>query len=105
MTEDIEDLKEKRLEELKNQQNSQEEIEEERRSQTKELAKQFLTSEAQSRLENIRAARPEQASSIEQQIIQLGQTGRVQGKISDSDLKHMLKSLNEKGSDFNIKHR
>lgn len=102
---DIEDLKEERLEELQNQAEQQEDQEEQRKKQIKEAAKEYLTSEAQSRLENVRAARPDQASSIEHQIAQLGMSGRVQGKINDSELKDMLKKLNEKGSDYNIKHR
>lgn len=97
---DIEDIREKKLEEMQEQ--SEQEDQEE---QIKEAAKEYLTGEAQSRLENVRAARPEQASSIEQQIAQLGMTGRIQGKIDDSELKTMLKKLNKKGSDYNIKHR
>jgi programmed cell death protein 5 len=98
--EDIEDLREERLEEMQEQ-----EQQEDREEQVKEAAKEYLTSEAQSRLENVRAARPEQASSIEQQIARLGMTGRIEGKINDSELKTMLKKLTEKGSDYNIKHR
>jgi len=102
---DIDDLKEERLKELQEQQEDQGELEEQREQQAQQLAKQYLTSNAQSRLENVRAARPEQASSIEHQIVQLGSTGRIQGKINDSELKEMLKKLNEKGSDYNIKYR
>ena len=99
---DIEDIKEERVEELQ-QQGEQEE--QDQKEQIREAAKEYLTGEAQSRLENVRAARPEQASSIEQQIAQLGMTNRIQGKINDSELKTMLKKLNEKGSDYKIKHR
>jgi programmed cell death protein 5 len=99
---DIEDIKEERIEELQ-QQTDQEE--QDQKEQIKEAAKEYLTSEAQSRLENVRAARPEQASSIEHQIAQLGMANRIQGKINDSELKTMLKKLNEKGSDYNIRHR
>jgi len=98
---DIEDIKEERLEELQ----QQEDQEGDQKQQISEAAKEYLTGEAQSRLENVRAARPEQASNIEQQIAQLGMTSRIQGKISDSELKTMLKKLNKKGSDYNIKHR
>lgn len=99
---DIEDIKEERIEELQ-QQTDQEE--QDQKEQIKEAAKEYLTGEAQSRLENVRAARPEQASSIEHQIAQLGMANRIQGKIDDSELRTMLKKLNEKGSDYKIKHR
>ena len=101
---DIEDLKEERLEEVKNQQEQQEELEDEREQQTTQMAKEYLSSKAQSRLENVRAARPDQASSIEQRIVQLGMSGAV-NEISDSKLKQLLKDLNQKGSDYSIKHR
>ena len=99
---DIEDIKEERIEEL---QQKGEQEEQDQKEQIREAAKEYLTGEAQSRLENVRAARPEQASSIEHQIAQLGMTNRIQGKINDSELKTMLKKLNEKGSDYNIRHR
>jgi len=83
----------------------QESQEEQQKEQAQRLAKQYLTVDAQSRLENVRAARPQQASKIEQQIVQLGMSGQVNGKISDSELKRMLKGLNQKGSDYKMKYR
>jgi programmed cell death protein 5 len=97
--EDIEELRKQKMEEIQEEESSSQE------EQFKEAASQYLTSEAQSRLENVRAARPEQASTIEQQIAQLGMTGRLNGKLDDSELKDMLKELNEKGSDYSVKHR
>ena len=102
---DIDELKEERLEEIKNRKEQQESREEEREAQATQMAKKYLSSKAQSRLENVRTARPEQASKLEQRIVQLGMSGRVQGKIGDSQLKELLKGLNQKGSDYSIKHR
>ncbi len=96
---DIEEIREKRREEL------QDRKEESQEEEVKKAAKQYLTPEAQSRLENVRTARPEQASMIERQIAMIGQSGRVQGKITDSQLKSMLKDLNDKDSDYSIKYR
>ena len=94
----IEDIRKKRHEELQEQ-------EEESKEEFKRQASQYLTSEAQSRLENVRTARPEQASMIERQIAMIGQSNRVNGKIDDSQLKEMLKDLNDKDSDYSIKYR
>lgn len=99
--EDIEELREEKLKELEEQSDQ----EEDRREQVKDAASEYLSSEAQSRLENVRAARPEQASSIEEQIARLGMAGQIQGEITDSELKTMLKKLNEKGSDYKIRYR
>lgn len=98
---ELEELREKKRKELQEQENQQEQQEE----QVKQAAKKFLTSEAQSRMENVRTARPEQASMIEQRIVMLGRSQKVQGKIDDSQLKEILKDLNDKDSDYNIKHR
>jgi len=94
----IEDIREDRHEELQEQ-------EEESKEEFKRQASQYLTSEAQSRLENVRTARPKQASMIECQIAMIGQSNRVNGKIDDSQLKEMLKDLNDKDSDYSIKYR
>ncbi len=99
MDEDLEKLREERAKELEGQEK------EEQREQVKGLAEQYLTSEARSRLANIRAARPEQASMIEAQIAKIGMAGAINGKISDNRLKQMLKDLSQKDSDTKIKYR
>ena len=98
---------EKSIEEIRKQKKEQLDQHEEKQQdkQLKEAAKRFLTNEAQSRLENVRTARPEQASMIEQRIAMLGQSQQVNGKIGDDQLKSILKDLNDKDSDYNIKYR
>ncbi len=96
---DLEKLREERAKEL------QEQEQQDQQEQVKNLAEQHLTSEARSRLANIRAARPQQASMIEAQIAKLGMSGAIQDKIDDSTLKQMLKDLSQKDSDMNIKYR
>ncbi len=96
--EDLKKLREEREKELQ-------EPEEEQRKQIKGLAREYLTGEARSRLANVRTARPEQASMIEAQIVKLGMSGAINGKLSDDRLKQMLKDLSQKDSDTNIKYR
>lgn len=102
---DIERLKEERIEDLQ-EGASPEEQAEERRKQIRQKASQYLTKEAKSRLGNIRAAQPEMASAVEMQIAQLGETGRIE-KIDDEQLKDILRSVKkEKESEKNdIKFR
>ena len=106
MGEDIEDLREQKKKELEQQQESQEEAAEQQRKQIRQQAAQYLTKEAKSRLGNIRAANPEKASSVEMQIARLGETGQIQ-KITDDQLKDILKSMSEEESsnDPDIKFR
>lgn len=106
MDEDIEDIREQKRKELEEQQQDQEEALEERKKRIQQQAAQYLTSEAKSRLGNIRAADPDKATSVEMQIAQLGKTGRI-NKIDDDQLKDILKSINqeEERNETDIKFR
>ena len=53
----------------------------------------LLSKEAFERLGRIRAANPAMASQVEMYLIQVAQTGKIRGKISDEQFKEMLKSL------------
>lgn len=95
---DIERLREERMEEMEEGAGAEEQAEQ-RRKQIKQKASQYLTKEAKSRLGNIRAAQPDMASAVEMQIAQLGETGRIE-KIDDDQLKDILRSVKkEKNSD------
>lgn len=98
MDEDIEDLREQKKKEIEEQQKEgQEKAEEERRQEIKQEASKYLTKDAKSRLGNIRAANPDKAASVEMQIARLGKTGQID-KITDDQLKDILKSINEEES-------
>lgn len=89
---ELEKLREEKMQELQEQQESQEEQMEQQRQAIKQKASQYLTDEASSRLGNVRIARPEVAQSVEMQIAQLGETGRIR-EVTDEDLKQILKDI------------
>ena len=95
MTEDIEDLREQKRKEL-------EEQKEEQQTRVRQQAKASLTSEARSRLENIRAADPRRAEAIEALIAR--QASRIPGKLDDDDFKKLLKEL-QNDNDYDVKFR
>ncbi len=105
MTDDreLEELRKRRMLELQrealaNEENARRE-EEERKALQKEkqdLLKRLLTPEAIQRLSNVRLARPEVAENVENQIISLAQSGRLNRMITDSELKAILARLTEK---------
>ncbi len=66
---------------------------------------QILTPEARSRLANLRLTKPEFVDQIEIQLIQLAQSGRMKGKITDEQLKVLLKQLSGQKRDINITRR
>lgn len=109
---DIEELRRKRLEQLQQQaaqQSSQAESQERARreleAQKKQAMMQILTPEARSRLANIRLTRPDFVDQIELQLIQLAQMGRVKSKITDEQLKELLKKLSGQKRDINISRK
>ncbi|MFB6213834.1 MAG: DNA-binding protein [Candidatus Nanohaloarchaea archaeon] len=101
--EELEKLKEERRQEIEGSEDREDAVEEQRQ-QFKEMAAKHLTKDARSRLGNIRAAKPELASSVEMQIAQLGRAGRVD-KITDEQLKDILKEVQKSDEDTDIKFR
>jgi programmed cell death protein 5 len=53
----------------------------------------ILTDQARERLNNIKLANQEFATSLENQLIQLSQSGRIKAKITDDQLKVMLRQI------------
>ena len=106
---DLDELRRKRMEELQkqavaseNQQLQQQQMQQEMETQKKQIMMQILTPEARSRLANIRLTKPEFVDQIELQLIQLAQSGRVQNKITDEQLKDLLKRLSGQKREINI---
>ncbi|MEN6592731.1 MAG: DNA-binding protein [Methanobacterium sp.] len=101
---DIEEIRRKRMEQLQqqaaqqaaHQQNDaaeQERMRRELEAQKRQAMMQILTPEARSRLANLRLTKPEFVDQIELQLIQLAQMGRIKSKITDEQLKVLLKRL------------
>jgi programmed cell death protein 5 len=94
--EDLERLRQRRLMELQAQQQQHEEMQraqQEAEAQKQALMRQILTPEARQRLANIKIVRPDFASQLEAQLIQVARSGRVQLPISDETLKKLLAQL------------
>lgn len=89
--EDLEAIKMRKLAELRKRM----EEERERRARIEAILRQILTPEARERLNNLRLVKPELASVLEEQLILLAQSGRVQIPITDEFLKKLLTELYE----------
>lgn len=104
--EELDKIRQKRLEELRRKQAQHQHYEniqrqqEEFEQQKEEILRQILSSEARSRLLNLRISRPDYAESIEMQLIQLFQQGVLQSQmnlpLSDETFKSILKKSQEK---------
>ena len=104
--EDEEELRRRKLLELQarfEDQRRQEEARRQYEAQKKLAIQQILTPEARSRLANIRAAKPEFAEQIELQLIQLAQSGRLTSQITDTQLREILKRLQQRKRKITIR--
>lgn len=113
---DLDELRRKRMEELQRQaatsenqqvqqQMQQQQMQQEMEAQKRQLMMQILTPEARSRLANLRLTKPEFVEQIEIQLIQLGQSGRMKGKIDDEQLKVLLKQISGQKREINISRK
>ncbi len=111
MDDELEAIRKRKLLELQQQQmSSQNALEdgarkEEFEEQKKAALRQILTTEARERLGRIKAARPEVAENIENQLIMFAQSGQLKNKINDEQLRELLSKLIPKKRDIKIRRR
>ena len=90
--EELERIRQKKMEEL--QRRIAEEEERARRELERQAAMRvILTPEARQRLANLRLVKPELVAQLEEQLIQLANTGRIKMPITDDVLKQILIKL------------
>jgi len=118
MADDLESIRRRKLEQLQQQQQEgqqqmpgadmqaamqQEREQAEMEAQKQAVLRQVLTPEARDRLTSLRLSRKELVEQIEQQLISLAQGGRLQSKIDDAQLKHLLSQMQSKKHEPSIK--
>ena len=104
---DLDEIRRKRMAELEarqaaaqgqmqqqaQQQMQQQEAQRQFEEQKKALIAQILTTEARSRLANLKLTKPELVNQIEIQLIQSAQAGSLRGKVTDEQLKVLLRQI------------
>ena len=75
------------------QQAQQQEAQRQLEAQKKQILAQIMTSEARNRLANLKLTKPELVSQIEIQLIQSAQAGSLRGKVTDEQLKVLLRQI------------
>ena len=112
----LDELRQERLEELQDRQQSQEEgdaaaqeaaeqRQQQAEAQKKAMLRKFLTDGARKRLNSVRMSKPDFAEQVERQVLGLAQSGRIQGKIDEEQMKQLLKELTPESQRFDIKRR
>ena len=66
------------------------------------MLKQILSSEARLRLNNVKMVKPELANLVENYLLGLSTQGKIQGQITDEQLKQILLSAQQPKRDFKI---
>ena len=109
--EELEKLRQEKMEQLQDRQGGEEAEEareaqrEQREAQKKALLRQHLTDDARKRLNTIKMSKPQFGEQVEQQVVALAQSGRIQGRIDDEKMKAILKELQPEDQSYDIRRR
>ncbi|MGQ4554339.1 DNA-binding protein [Halobellus sp. GM3] len=110
----LEELREQKMQELREQaegqQGGQNEAREEAARQQAEakqeaMLKQYLTDGARQRLNAVEMSKPDFAESVKKQIVALAQSGRIQNRIDEEQMRDLLKELQPESKSFDIRRR
>jgi programmed cell death protein 5 len=110
----LEELREQKMQEMREQAESggqsadaeaQQAAQEQAEAQKEALLKQYLTDGARQRLNAVQMSKPDFAEQVERQIVALAQSGRIQDRIDEDQMKALLKELKPDSKSFDIRRR
>ncbi|MFB6122977.1 MAG: DNA-binding protein [Haloferacaceae archaeon] len=110
----LEELRKQKMEELQEQadqgqgqgqEEAQQAAQEQAEAQKQALLKQHLTDGARQRLNAVQMSKPEFAEKVEQQLVALAQSGRIQDRIDEDQMKELLQELKPESKSFDIRRR
>ncbi len=76
-----------------------------REAERAEILRRILSPEARERLARIRLAKPDVAASVEQQLISLAASGRLQRQVDDATLRALLERMMPERREITITRR
>ncbi|WP_136589631.1 DNA-binding protein [Salinigranum halophilum] len=113
----LEELREKKMQELREQQQqqggaggaaneeAQQAAQERAEAQKKAMLQKHLTDGARQRLNAVQMSKPDFAEQVERQLVALAQSGRLQNRIDEEQMKSLLKEMQPDSKSFNIRRR
>lgn len=105
---ELEAIRRKKLEEIQRAQQeavAQQQYREQIEAQKQMILRQILSPEARERLARIELAYPELTESIENELVMLARSGRVQRVIDDMTLKQLLAKIIPRKREIKIERR
>ena len=92
---EIDAIRQRKIAQLQEQQASQaqEELHAAVEAQKQSILRQILTEEARQRLANVKLVYPQLAEAVELRLIQLAQQGGIGDKLTDEQLKEILRKI------------
>ncbi|SEH50520.1 MULTISPECIES: DNA-binding protein [Halopenitus] len=107
----IEELREQKRQELQDRaqgggnEETQEAARQQAEAQQEAVLKQHLTDGARQRLNAVEMSKPDFAAQVKKQVAALAQSGRVQGRIDEDQMKELLRELQPDQKSFDIRRR
>ena len=116
---DLDEIRQRRMAELQAQQAAaqnqaqqqamaqaqQQEAQAQFEAQKKQILGQIMTPEARQRLANLKLTKPELVNQIEIQLIQSAQAGSLRGKVTDEQLKVLLRQIAGQKREIKIRRK
>ncbi len=108
--EELQELRKKKMEQLKEQQGggdgeAAEAQRQQAEAQKKAMLRKALTDGARKRLNTVKMSKPQFGEQVEQQIVSLSRSGRLNGKIDEEKMKELLEEMKPDSKSFNIQRR
>ena len=108
--EELQELREEKMEQLKDRQGGEgaeaaEAQQQQAEAQKKAMLRQALTDGARKRLNTVQMSKPQFGEKVEQQIVALAQSGRLNGKIDEDKMKELLQEMKPESKSFDIQRR
>jgi programmed cell death protein 5 len=105
---ELDELRRRKMADLQRQQQQHAMAEEQQKqidTQKQMIMRQILTPEARDRLSTLKMAYPEIARSVEDQLIALVQSGRINQQVDDAMLKQILRKIAPQKREINIERK
>jgi programmed cell death protein 5 len=105
---ELEELRRRKIAEIQRQQDQQAMAEEQSKqveANRQAIMRQILTPEARQRLGTVKIAYPDLAMAVEDQLIRLAQSGRIDRQVDDATLRQILRKVAPQKREISIERK